>query len=625
VYVVETSIVVASNESGDADEVAALLEHLATLKDKDEPDWRNAVELYMAAISGDRAEALRLSGGPLFKAPWTFHARAVTMALLNGIGPSQAILQQALDAHLADDPTAYHDAIFLACVLRRPDDADQYLASARESGNLSAHKLERVRLARRFAFDAQMSVADFVDQAVAMCGTRTDVLQLLNLEVPLLAAARSGSGDPIPAVPHDQKLVDARLAELAAARQHWVDELDRHQRGLSVLMRLADVEPGWPSYAAANAADVRSDDYAEPLNAVARRLRAPVLERVCQNLPNVALEWLMGRRTDIDIAGIDSLLAGTLGQPLPLKLAVALLTYRLHNKAFEQLAAEADDAEIADAVHQIVSSAALNDLDISSWWRLDDEIAAVPAADDPHHIVSVLSARMLETLADLLGINELPDDTQRSYFSFVIGSDFVAEDTGPNWELFSTLIPGMKTRIKKETGFAPPGCLVRADPYWRDTLRLLINDCQLKTCQLPTTGLLRLSDNASTGLTDPLTNQPVTHEEKAPDQHSWTPMQFLMRHVERFMRDHIAELVTPSHVWDYANLLGDEAVHWVGSDSRLFLTWLALIRRMAVNADLHDPDAVAHALAERTFGTVDRHSEQSGAADPAQPASEGTR
>jgi hypothetical protein len=88
------------------------------------------------------------------------------------------------------------------------------------------------------------------------------------------------------------------------------------------------------------------------------------------------------------------------------------------------------------------------------------------------------------------------------------------------------------------------------------------------------------------------------------------------------MRDHIAELVTPSHVWDYAGRLGDEAGQRVGSDSRLFLAWLALIRRMAADADLHDPDAVARALAEHKSGGVDRHSEQASAAHPTQETSD---
>jgi len=602
-YVLETSVVVASNESGDPGEVTALLDHLATVHA--EPEWRNAIEMYMASIAGDLPKALQLSSGPLIEAAWLARARAVTMAMAYGIRESQSTLQEALDAQLADSPPAYPDAVFLACVLGRADDADKYLAAAEESGNVVTQDLDRIRLTLRFAFDPQLPLAEYTDQALALCGTRTDVLQLVNVELPLLVAAKKGSVDPVPKVPYNQQLVDARRGELSKARERWVDALDEHQPGLSALMSLVDVEPGWPSLAARRVAGIGPDDYDEPLNMVARRLGEHVLERVCEVVPNVLLEWLIGRRAELDIAGIHSLLDGELGQPLPLRLAVAVLGNQVHDKALEQLTSETDDGEVTEAVELIFSSAVLKSVDVSSWWRLDDKFAAIPAATpNPPRIVSDLRARMLETLAVLLGINESDPDAGRSYFSFIIGSDFVPDDTGPDWELFSTLIPAMRERIEEETGFAAPGCLVREDPQWRDTLRLLINDCQLEAFRLPANGFLHLSDNPDTGLTDPLSNQPVTHEQKASGPHSWTPIQFLMRHVERFMRDHIAELVAPFHVWEYARRLGDDIAARVGSDPRVFLEWLAQLRLMAADGHLHDPDAVARILATQTLGTA---------------------
>jgi len=101
---------------------------------------------------------------------------------------------------------------------------------------------------------------------------------------------------------------------------------------------------------------------------------------------------------------------------------------------------------------------------------------------------------------------------------------------------------------------------------------------------------------------DPLTGQPVVVDTAAGGRSEthWTPLEFLVRHVESFVRAHIADLMDADDVTRYANLAGERITGHVFSDAAAYTRWLAALREAARDGELRDPIAAALLIAEKS-------------------------
>jgi hypothetical protein len=311
---------------------------------------------------------------------------------------------------------------------------------------------------------------------------------------------------------------------------------------------------------------------------------------------------IAGKTGALDRDGLRLVLDGVVDQPPPRRLAMALLDDRVADEKLELLAAEPGD-KIEQTVNELVQFARSAELDAEGWWMLDDRLAAIRTpADAVQDLIADTRTRLLGVLGALTGMNTTASVDRISYFSFKMGSDLVPSDTGPNWELFRELIPAMRERIRSDTGFSMPGCYVSRDRRSPDGLRLMIYLRLIEAHRLPTHGFIRpAAAGESHDLRDPMTGIPVVADDGAEvPAGSWTPLEFLMRYVERFAREHLAELVGPWHVRESAERFGGEALARVTSDPALFTKWLRLLRESARAADMRE--AAVDRIAEEVLG-----------------------
>jgi tetratricopeptide (TPR) repeat protein len=601
-------VVAVVNFTGALEEAVPFLERYAELDGSVE--WCNSVKLECHLLAGDRSALKKALKGQLAPDGWAVTDAALGSALLKGIPGVTGELGQAFDASVASSPPDRQNAVDLACLLGRREDAQEQFALAATSGNYTRGALDFVRETLEFAVDPGISTEDFLGRALALCASPGDVRRLVNVQLPLLVAVRERLEGSVPAVPVDQRVVDARLEELERGRQQWQTELDQCDDLLSGLTRLWSAlrVPGSISVVNEITRSLSRPAADKPLSSIVAGISRAAQDKALAGLPARLVRSIAEGAEGTDAIGRDDLrLAVDDGfeQPLPRRLALALLDDRVGHAKLELLAAALGDGEVERTASELVEAARSAELDVKGWWRLDDRLAAIrTAAGAVQDVIADTRSRLLPVLCDLAGMNTTAPDNSVSYFSFVIGSDFVPADTGPDWDLFRQLIPAMKERILNDTGFIMPGALVRAD--WRspDSLRLMIYLRLMEARRLPAHGFIRpATAGESHALHDPLTGSPVVvdHGGNVPAG-SWTPLEFLVRHVERFAREHLAELIGPWHVRESAERLGGEVLERVTSDPAPFTKWLQLLREAARAGDMRHTAAIDSRIAEAVLG-----------------------
>jgi hypothetical protein len=530
----------------------------------------------------------------------------LALALVKGIPDVTGELSRAFDANVASSPPKRQGAFDLACLLGKREDAHEQFAAAAASGNYTRPVLDLMREVVEFTFDLSISSEDFLGRALPLCDSPADVRKLVNIQLPLLIAAREQREGPIAAVSVDRRAIDARLEEVKRRREQWQAELDQCDGLLSGLTQLWSAlrVPGNVSAVHDIIPSLPRPAIDKPLSSIVEGVSRAALDTALADLPAQLVKSIAGRTDALDRDGLRLVLDGVVDQPLPRRLALALLDDRVGDGKLELPTAELGDWQIEQTVKELVQAARSAELDAEGWWKLDDRLATIRTpADAVQDVIADTRTRLLDVLGDLTGMNTPTPEASISYFSFMIGSDFVPNDTGPSWELFRQLIPAMKERILSDTGFVMPGCYVSGD--WRspDSLRLMIYLRLMEAHRLPTRGFIRpATASESHALRDPLTGIPVVADHGADEPAgSWTPLEFLMRHVERFAREHLPELVGPWHVHESAKRLGGEVLARVTSDPGLFTKWLRLLRETARAGAMQNAAAVDR-IAEAVLG-----------------------
>jgi tetratricopeptide (TPR) repeat protein len=596
-YVAEIAVVTATNYESNLDAVRPLLEHHATLSD--DVVWRRSLELFLSSVGGDREGAERLIEQDAAPMAWAQRARATAKALRDGLGAARLDLEHALKETLEEDPPSTPDAVFFDALLRRPRDADAHLAASKKLPETTEVDLDHLRLIRRFAFDETMGAAEFLESALPLCASPGDVGMLVNVDLPLLVAARAPKPGRVPPVRVDEKLVDARLDELALELSRWFDSLHSDGAGLVPLARLVDPLAG-PSSLAAAALEAEKDCPDELLRSILGRVGGLVVSRSATDLPRRLLEVVLGRRNQVDHADVQLVLDQGVETPRPAALLVALLAVPDDTRPVANLNSTDEDEQ--NATSHLMAVARELGLDPEQWWRLDDALAARADSADPTvaRLAAAAEAQVLDVLGELVGLSSTwwPEQRRRPLV-VALGPDLLPEQPDQSWVFFTDLLPGMRERIFSETGFEPPACSVMPEWEHRDGLRLLANDAPLQVIRLPTTGYVHPVKRAADGLVDPLTGDPVAVDHGPnPPPGSWTPLGFAIRHIERFVRDHLTEFVSVTDAAANSSQLAPEVAARVTSDPTILLTCQKLLREAVGRGEAHDRDALAVQIVE---------------------------
>ena len=596
-YVAEMAVVSATNYESNLDAVRPLLEHHATLSE--DVLWRTSLELFLCNVGGDREGAERVIEQEMAPMAWAQRARATAKALRDGLSLARPDLELALKDTLAEDPPNPLDAILFDVLLQKPRDADAHIAASMELSEATEADLNLLRLIRRFGFDEAVGAAEFLESALPLCQTPGDVGMLINVDLPLLVAVRSGKPGRVAPVRVDQRLVDARLDELALELSQWFDSLQTDGPGLVPLARLVDPLAG-PSSLAAAALEAEEDCSDELLRSVLGRVGELVVSRSTTELPRQLLEVVIGRLDQVDHKDVQLVLNQDVKTATPVALLVALLAVPDHTRVPASLNSSDEDEQ--DATFQLVATARELDLDAGQWWRLDDALAARADSADPTiaRLAASAETQVLDVLGELVGLSSAwwPEQRRRPLV-VALGPDLLPDQPDPTWVFFSDLLPDLRERIHSETGFEPPACSVMPEWEHRDGLRLLANGAPLEMTRVPTTGYMHPAKRAAGGLVDPLTERPVALDHgRSPPPGSWTPLEFASRHIERFIRDHLVEFVSVADAAENASQLAPEVAARVTSDPAILLEWLRLLREAVGRGEAHDRHALSVQIAE---------------------------
>ena len=132
-YYVAGVVVAVVNFSGPLEDVAPFLERYAELDGSVE--WCNSVKLECRLLADDRSALKKALKRPLVSDSWAVSDVALGLALIKGIPSVTDELSQAFDVSVASSPPDRQNAVDLACLLGRREDAQEQFAMAATSGN----------------------------------------------------------------------------------------------------------------------------------------------------------------------------------------------------------------------------------------------------------------------------------------------------------------------------------------------------------------------------------------------------------------------------------------------------------------------------------------------------------
>lgn len=560
--------------------------------------WCNGLDLLLAMFDGDDEQARRLLDADVGEIPWALQVRVLAAVTLLGTTAAHPTVKEARVA-LNPSEEPLHSA-WLAAVdagLSKADadlsKAEDLLEDARRAGNDLPAEIDKMASVLDFLRHPDRPLVHLARDLVGAARCPGDLLWLSRLDLPSLAAATGRS-------------LDGHLAEINAWAQERSARLRRDQSGWDV--DIDTVDPTLGSLARLWQALTRRDirrlydgtrrhsPRAEPPAGALGVAVDHVVALASDRLPEYLLADVVGALS----AGREP--DGEFARQVRVERSTALTALAAAYAGAGELdyaPSEEDRQACVDAVRRAIEAA---DAHGEMLWRVYDATQRL-AGTGAETLRRALADGLLDLLVPAVGLAAPAAPEYRSHVAFSLGDAFVPEDTGPNWILFSDYLPKLKETIEKETGWQLPGFNVRGDHTGEPgRVCMILNGAVLETYLLPTDGVLvpvgdavdatdagNAADGVSSRLTDaprdPITEDRVLHvrPDEAPPAttvdttQAWQPLEFVVRHVERFVRRHLADLVT---VWDVVSLaaeLGDEQAQRL-SDPVVLSEWLMQTR-----------------------------------------------
>ena len=546
----------------------------ATSTDENETDVATrqqlqATALYFALLDDDREGVRRHIRSDVGESPWALTIQGLASVILDGATQARPVLAQRLEVLRRDKKTVLHQA-WLTAMSGDIDEADELLVEARRLGNDSAADIDKAVAATEYLRDPARSLVQFSHDALDRVRSQRELLWFERVVLPCLATATGQPWEPVRT--EVAAAFETRRRALEETRNHWDRLLADQDPVVGALARL------WRAAVGRDAKSIRSR-----VEAV-RRLDVP--EPLLTALANVTAQQALVSMVDEIAAGRipDAELAEELGDdPSPEACLVrALAGVGGPDEPLTGDTSVACGAALVEALRSL-------DADAEGLWRVYDATAAATERAGSH-LGTELLRNILDVIGQSLGFDVPPSEGYRSYLSFILGDAFVPEDTGPKWSLFSELIPALTERIRTATGYSIPGFNVRRDRRGdpENVLHLILHEAVIKTYHLPTDGMVVLvpeppdvGPGVFTGV-DPLSGSPVI-QVRAGDveppgvTERWKPLEFVMRHVERFVRDNLASVVSVSDAVSSADP-DSKRGRAVLSDAVAFTGWLAEVR-----------------------------------------------
>lgn len=583
-YVAEAAVVAASNYTADLPEMHAILARHPSLSEQD--DWVNAIELSCYLGMGDRDGIRACLSGPASSAQWALQTRALAVALVDGASPAKDELTAMLDDLEAGAPGSYPVGAVAAAAIGDREMLRTIARSAADSSDLSPQRRDWVGLVERFALEEDMTPNEFLEGSVRLCKAPDDLLFTVNVALPILDAARAQLPGPAPVVPVDEEIVARRSDGLRAELRDWPAELEAIEPGVGALARLADPEAFGLGELVAVEGEVGRLERPCLKTQLPRLARLAVAEEA-SNIPHAVVEAALGRRPSV----ADDDIRVVLDEGFPLPAAPAATLVLLADAPDRPGPADATAAAIVDFMSDVAREAPLEP---DEWWRLDDALErSKPRFPE---LVTDVRAGMIAVLAESFGFGAgFTRPEHRRPLKFSIGGDLLPADPGSEWRMFTELLPHLRDRVEDDTGVMLPSCAVTSESHRRDGLRMFLYDAPLRSLTVPTRGWIVPDEHGE--LTDPLSGRRMrVVEGSIRPTGAFDPLEFVMRHVERFCRDHIAEFLTVWDVQSVAAEAGADVAQQVTSDARLLREWLGAIRDAVARGERYDPSEFARRL-----------------------------
>ncbi|MEO7941928.1 MAG: hypothetical protein ABIR34_00865 [Marmoricola sp.] len=573
-------------------EFDAVLDLVADPVLETETDWCQAVRLATQLISG-RVEPLPAIAEQGFEQlDWVRGYAALGRCLQGGLASARGEIDAALD-DVGEFEIDYLEVV-LAAVSQRAQLHQELLDRAAASGNVTDRHLTMCQAVATWFADDDLEFESMAQAVLEAVPHRCDLEQFLNVDAPILVAARKGEDLVVPvAVP--EGVLDLCRERLALEADSWRDRLDDLALGVGSLVAVVDATTTAQVAAEAERtlAPVSDPAFRHVVNQVVENATWAALNAVVRH----QVEWLVGIG-DQDADGVERSLEGEFAVPLSQQIAVLAVADGRKEDLIQRLGASTPD-DLAEATGILVEAARTVVLDVTEFWRLHDSLDPELAIEGTQDFLRSVRNALMDVLTQLLDLGK-DSPVPRSHFSFVLGEGFIPEDTGPDWTLFQDLVPAMKDRVEDETGFRMPGCFVRGDYVVGDALWLLTYGAVREAHRLPTRGWIVECEPGDALCRDPLTDVPVrVSDSEARPAGAWSPLEFALRWVERFALEHLPELVT---VWDLTQLLEPDDPCWerLLTQPQPFVAALDIVRS-SVRASVREnvvlePERVAKSL-----------------------------
>lgn len=512
-----------------------------------EPAWTEAIRLACRLYQGDVGDIREPVAVGLEDIAWARTYIALASALRDGFAAAQPVALAVLEQVDEYDPG--FDELLLSLLFQSPMEQRELYDRALASENLARSELAMCDVLIRWAHTPDMSLESAMEAFLRVAPRVCDVHQFINVDAPLIVAKKQGLDRPAE-ITVDESAVTRRLQEIRSTADQWPRRFEEIAPGLGAVVPLGDSATFTADVVAAGAAATAALEDRELNLAAAELTRRATRVSLEQTLRRQVL-WCVGRG-EPDELGVELMLEPDRDISDSERIA-ALLTTSTGEAQLKQLVADSSP-ETLDAITGKLVEAGTEAIGTQAeFWafldRLRERSDALPGWDSQG-----LRDGLLTILDGTLGLSDVEPGDLRSPFSFAIGTAFVPDDTGPDWELFRDLVPAMKARVQADTGFEMPGCFVRADYGAPDALWLLANNGAYSAMRLPTHGWIVPGGGPDAHWTDPVSGRRmamVDDVERPPD--GVTPLEFLARHVEVFARDRLPAFV---NFWDVDDLIG---------------------------------------------------------------------
>lgn len=552
-------------------------------------EWTVGMRLNLALLDGDAATTTALLGADVGENAWAIAARAFAAVAALGLDAAEPFVVDA-QRRLEEMPKRPSQMLaYLAALAGDYDAALDHVTAARATGTLHETSVDDDEAVIRYLRDPDRPpLVELLSERLETARTSADIQWWRGFLAGWIAET---TGDPAGVTEEVRGLMAARLAWIEANPEPWPDTLTRCDALAGLLGTIWDATVLRDPARLLDAVDEqRVPELSGPLRTALEHVRSESWKRLG--------DWLLDRV-------VESLAAGRGPVELPFATVArrsggpGLLAAVLAGADPGGAPPEKDDQ--AAWVGALRAAAERHCADGAALWRIVDAVDAMPAPITAA-IGDALRVQLLDLLADLAGLNVDPEARQNYVLAMVLGDAFVPEDTGPDWVLFAQYVPDLRVRVERDIGYRLPGIRVRGDAFRPDVLEIEVIGSAVETHVLPVDGMIARAGRPGFGV-DPLTGEPVEHVPPGDPlppgtEAAWTPLEFGMRHVERFVREHLAEIVSVPDVTELAERAGPVWMDRI-DDPTMFRGWLAELRRDIHLGGAVEPEDRARVLTER--------------------------